>query len=164
MNLQRFNYQIHGIYLFDLLSLLARVGLGIVFLLAAWAKIPDISAFQQNVANYHMMPAFLLPIFSFIVPWVELITGLYLVFGIYLKYTNYVAILLLVMFMIAITYAIITKQPVTVCGCFAESGGGTIGWIDIIRDIGFLALSGIIFLTNSNFLSIDLVLFKKKTT
>lgn len=119
----------------------SRMALGGVFLLASIGKVSDISSFQKSVESYNMLPLFITPIFSFLLAWSELVVGIYLIFGLFVKQTTYVTIILLIIFMIAISYALITSQPVSGCGCFGTFVRETISWIDIVRDLLFILLA-----------------------
>ncbi len=157
----KWNKKIGKYYLYDYIYLLSRIGLGIVFLAASYGKIPHITEFQKNVASYHILPSAIVPAFAFILPWVELLCGLYLILGLFQKYTAISVFFLLIIFIIAITYALLTNQPVSGCGCFSQTPTERIGWVDDIRDIFFLLLTIVVLKGKHTFLSIDRILFKK---
>src|SRR5438552_17614341 len=59
-----------------------RVVLGALFIWAAVTKLPDMAAFAQDVANYQVIPAALVPIVAAAVVGIELLAGIALVIGV----------------------------------------------------------------------------------
>ena len=163
-SLQKYNKIIFRMHLFDIIAFVARIIIAVIFILAAANKVTQVHTFQQNVAAYHMLPLFMLPIFASTVPWIEMFVGIYLLFGFCIRTVSKVTIALLLMFMIAIAYALLTNQPVGNCGCFAQSEVlERISWYDEWRDVVFLILTLIIAAFPNSILSVDNFLLKKNT-
>src|SRR6266478_7349433 len=59
-----------------------RVALGALFIWAAVTKLPDMAAFAQDVANYRVIPAALVPLLAAAVVGIELLAGIALVTGV----------------------------------------------------------------------------------
>ena len=60
---------------------LIRLVLAAVFIYAGVIKIANPSGFVENIDNYQILPYLLVTIVALILPWVEVITGLALIFG-----------------------------------------------------------------------------------
>ena len=60
-----------------------RLGLGGVFIYASFDKIRYPDQFAQAVYNYHLLPDFLVNAFAVFLPWLELVSGLFLCLGLF---------------------------------------------------------------------------------
>ena len=99
------------------LVLLSRIILGIVFIYASIDKIIDPDLFSDTIDNYHITPFYLSNLVALIIPWIELVIGLCLIFGIFLNGASFIAIVLLVFFIFIIFQAIVRGINID-CGCF----------------------------------------------
>ena len=93
-------------------------------------------------------------------PWLELISGAFLLLGLFTKAAASVIGSMLIIFIFAILLNLIRGTPIS-CGCF-ENVDYQISWIDIARDIGWLILIVQIFLFDRiNFLRKGIVHMKR---
>ena len=97
--------------------LLARLVLGLVFIIASIDKILDPQAFSDTIDNYHITPLALNNFFALIIPWLELIIGICLIFGFLLDGAVFITICLLVWFIFIISQALFRGIDIN-CGCF----------------------------------------------
>jgi hypothetical protein len=118
------------------LALTTRVALGALFVWAAATKLPDMSAFAQDVANYRIVPALLAPYVSAAVVGVELLAGLALVTGAMARPAALVAAALLVAFIAFLVQALLRGIDLR-CGCFG--GDEPASWWTVARDGVMLA-------------------------
>jgi putative oxidoreductase len=128
------------------LTILVRVALGIIFIVAAWPKIVDPPSFAHMIYNYRILPGGLINISALVMPWVELLCGLALVAGIWVKPARNLVALMLVVFIIAISINLMRDNAID-CGCFDQSAANKTHderirdmWIVIVRDIGMLLM------------------------
>ena len=128
--------------------------LGGVFIYASIGKILNPQDFANSISNYKLLPnPFINPI-AVILPYIEFIFGLALIFDLLPKISAIVLSLLLLLFIIAIFSTIIRGLNID-CGCFnqfiQESESYKINsWILILRDVLFLIPGlGIIFFSKS---------------
>ena len=123
-----------------LFSLGARTILGIVFIYASIDKVLHPEAFARAVYNYQILPDFLINLAAIILPWLELILGLFLIIGLFREGSACVASLLLVVFFGAIVFNLARGLDIH-CGCFRTSTDSTnnapMGWY-VLRDGLFL--------------------------
>ena len=63
----------------------SRLILGIVFIYASIDKIIDPVSFSDTIDNYHISPYSLNNLAALIIPWIELLIGICLIFGIYIE-------------------------------------------------------------------------------
>ena len=130
--------------------LLSRFVLGIIFIYASIDKIIDPISFSSTIDNYHISPYSLNNIAALVIPWLELIIGVFLICGIFINGSSFIAILLLLFFIFILTQALLRGINVD-CGCFdlnadtLEDSQLRIKMIRrILEDILFLGLAFII--------------------
>ncbi len=113
-----------------------RIALGLMFLIAAWPKFSDPKAFALLVTQYQMLPLFAVNLFSIMLPAFEITTGLALIFTSFEKETSAALLLLLVMFVVALSSALSRGLGIA-CGCFDIEGAADAGetWFSLLRDI-----------------------------
>jgi putative oxidoreductase len=133
-----------------------RILLGTVFIYAAISKASDAEGFARAIANYKLLPIFLINILALILPWVELCAGILLIFGVSVKENSMILGGLLVVFIVAILISLARGLNID-CGCFGTVGGTKVGIQKILENIGLL-LSAIILI---KFESNSFTLFKQ---
>ena len=125
------------------LTLLARLTLGGVLIVAGALKVGNLQKSAISVRAYEMLPIWLANFFGYALPWVEIGIGALLIIGVAVKIMGSLGAFIMFGFIIAIAQAWARGLSID-CGCFG--GGGTIDPEDtkylstILRDIGFLAL------------------------
>ena len=131
------------------LPLVFRVILGLIFIYASYDKILDPAGFSKNIHNYHITPIAVENLAALIIPWLELIIGVFLIFGVFLEGTTSITIVLLIFFIAILSQAVFRGIDVH-CGCFKlEADVGTTDFrMELIRRIGediiFLGLAFVI--------------------
>jgi len=96
-----------------------RLIVGGMFIWAGVSKIIDPLGFAQNIANYRVFPEGISFFLALVLPWIELICGVFLILGIF-RYAS--ALLLsgfLAVFLVLITVTIIRGIDID-CGCFGS--------------------------------------------
>ena len=131
------------------LTLLARLILGAVLLLAGALKVPNLPKSAMAVRAYEMLPIPIANFLGYTLPWIEIGLGLLLIVGVTVKISGALGALTMLAFIIAIAQAWARGLSID-CGCFG--GGGTIDPEDtkylseIIRDIGLMGLGIFLYL------------------
>ncbi len=127
------------------LSFWVRLFLGGIFIFASIDKILHPQAFAQLTHNYQIFPAMVINLIAIIIPWVELVLGLLLVFHLWLPGAVLLANVLLVSFFATLVFNVARGLNVH-CGCFTTSteGDPTTTWY-LIRDSFFLLAGGYLF-------------------
>lgn len=129
------------------LSLVARVSLALIFLAAGLPKILDPRGFAQMIALYQILPDTLIHPAAMILPWLEVLLALLLLFRI--AYPGAVLLTngLLIGFTLALAFNLYRGLDIA-CGCFStrpeEASGDTLFYL--LRDASFLLLSSWLFL------------------
>lgn len=121
---------------FRVLDALARLLLAGVFIYASWTKLDDPGMFAASVANYRMLPPPLVNLVALVLPPVELLSGLALVFT---KWSREAALLvfgMMMVFLVGLAQAAVRGLDIS-CGCFGEDEvTGTAAIVQtIVRDL-----------------------------
>lgn len=131
------------------LLLISRVILGYLFIYAGMVKIIDPAGFAESILNYRMTPIFLVNFFAIIIPWIEVVTGIFLIFGISSKESSFIIGALLIIFNIMISIAVLRGLNID-CGCFGTDDSQAVGVQKLLENFVLLLLS------------IQIILFDKK--
>ena len=101
------------------LPIIFRIILGIVFIYASYHKILDPTVFSKNIHNFHTTDNFIWVenLVALILPWLELIVGVFLLFGVFLEGSTSITIALYIFFILILSQAVFRGIDVH-CGCF----------------------------------------------
>ncbi len=120
--------------------LAARLILGVVFIYASIDKIAHPAAFAEAVYNYQILPDLLINPTALVLPWLELVLGLFLITGLFREGSAFIVTALMAVFLSAMIFNLARGLDIH-CGCFSTStegtGGAPMGWY-VFRDGLFL--------------------------
>jgi uncharacterized membrane protein YphA (DoxX/SURF4 family) len=141
------------------LSLIFRIILGGIFLLAGLAKIPDPASFLLTMRGFSIFPDLLERFFAVFIPWLELILGLCLLTGLLYR----AAALLFALLISGFTFAILSVMARGFeidCGCFGLLADylhlpDAADHKAVIRNVVFLAMAHFIFYSKKTRFSLD---------
>ncbi|MFC1557943.1 MauE/DoxX family redox-associated membrane protein [candidate division KSB1 bacterium] len=143
-----------------ILYFLLRFFLGIIFIAASIDKIANPEKLLEIINNYDIVPVFITPFAAIILPWIEFICGLFLLFGILIRSAASILIFLLVIFIFGISVNLYRGADIE-CGCFGLLfGGESIGFHSIIRDIMIMVFAGILIYIDKNKWTIENYILK----
>ena len=141
------------------ISTAARLGLAAVFLLAGGTKIGDLASSGRAVNAYQLMSFDTAKVVGAMQPFLEIALGLLLLVGIASRLIAGLGAVLLLLFIAGIASAWARGLQID-CGCFSQGGAlgagekPTYGW-EILRDVGFVVLAGILLWRPQSRFSVD---------
>jgi protein-disulfide isomerase len=123
-------------------GLVVRLALGGIWAWAALSKIGDPRTFLRAVRAYDATPEWLSKAIGFGLPMLELTLAVLLIVGLIVRYAAAVSAALFVVFIIGILQAS-ARGIKLACGCFGGGGASTTTsyLLDVLRDLGLLALA-----------------------
>lgn len=128
-----------------------RIIFGSVLLVAGGIKITDPYGSATSVRAYQILPVHIANFLGFVLPFIEVGLGIFLIIGIWVKYVSILSSAIMVIFVIAIAQAWIRGISLD-CGCFGKGGLRDTQelpvWnytIEILRDLALAVLGGYLF-------------------
>jgi uncharacterized membrane protein YphA (DoxX/SURF4 family) len=124
------------------------IALGALFIYASHEKIEAPRAFAKAVYHFRLAGpsaavGFLPPnLLAVILPWLEAVCGVLLILGVWRREAAVLTGLMLVMFLVALGWAVAHGIDIAHCGCFTVSAGdddGRWAWLKIPGDLALLA-------------------------
>jgi uncharacterized membrane protein YphA (DoxX/SURF4 family) len=101
------------------LLLIFRIVVGGVFVWAGVQKIIDPLGFAQNVENFRVVSRELAFLVAVVLPWVEVLSGAFLISGILLRSSALLISIQLIVF-IGLVASVLARGIDTSCGCFGS--------------------------------------------
>jgi putative oxidoreductase len=120
----------------ELISLISRLIMAALFIYASYDKVWQPAEFAQAMANYELIPIWLVNTSSALLAWLELTTGLFLLLGVAIRAAALWTSGLLFFFIGIMIYAGLSGAGYD-CGCF-PGGGHDAGFETALRDMGFM--------------------------
>lgn len=112
-----------------------RVALGLVFLAAGGLKIGHAEFFASEIAGFQLLPHPLIAPLALLLPFLELMIGVYLILGLFTRFAAWFAAAEMAVFSAAIASAVM-RGISTSCGCFGPNDKATTSWPEVGRDLG----------------------------
>lgn len=128
--------------------LLLRIILSLVFIFAGIEKISSPAVFSESISNYKLFPSFHINFSAITLPWIELISGVLLLFGVSVKENAAIITALLVFFTIAVIISLFRGLNID-CGCFGTQLGEKVGMLKVGENI-FLIVCGVLLSANDS--------------
>ncbi len=116
----------------EYLAFALRIYLGYFFIYASLSKILHPAQFAEAIADYRLIPYMYLNLGAVILPWIELVAGLFLIIGFKSRSSAVVIGLLLIMFDVMILINMYWGAPIN-CGCY-DVVGEPIGWKKVLQN------------------------------
>ena len=130
----------------QILLLFLRLAIGSLFIYSGFSKLVEPSSnFAGSILGYEIVSAQTAWWMAIILPWLELVAGAFFVLGLWLKLSLYVLWGFNVMFLFAISSALLRGIALKDCGCFGEGAlnlpiQGTLG-LDVLLFLIFFFMS-----------------------
>ncbi|MBW1678539.1 MAG: DoxX family membrane protein [Deltaproteobacteria bacterium] len=141
-------------------ALLCRIVLGVGFIYSSWDKILHPEQFAQSVLNYRVLPPESVNLLAIILPWLEIVCGIFLLLGLFTGGSILVIIFMVTVFLVAIGSALIRGIDIS-CGCFPSNGAHGINILYLLRDMTIFAFAIQVLRYDRRILSLDNLINKK---
>jgi uncharacterized membrane protein YphA (DoxX/SURF4 family) len=126
--------------------LAARVILGGTFVVASIDKIADPGSFAASIGFYKLIPAAPALVIATVLPWLELLCGLGLIFGISVRANSLLTFAMLLVFTAGVASALLRGLDIS-CGCFTQDpGAGKIGWTKLLENSCLILLAALLYI------------------
>jgi len=126
---------------------IAKVFIGLIFVLSGIEKIADPAGFSDAIANYKLMPNFIINFFAISIPWIELVCGILIIFNQNIKENAFIYLSLMSIFTIMVLIAVLRGLDID-CGCFGTQNVQAVGITKIIENLALIFLGVYVFIYN----------------
>lgn len=133
------------------LLLVLRYTISFIFIYAGIEKIANPETFAISISNYRLFPISIINFFAITLPWIELVSGILLLFGIAVKENSSIIFSFLLVFTIAIIISLFRGLSID-CGCFGK--GTQIGLMKLGENTLMIIGSFLLIVFGSDFLKL----------
>lgn len=127
----------------NVVVLILRVALGVMFIAAGGLKIGHFAEFAGQIAGFQLLPHPLVAPLALLLPFVEVLLGIYLVIGLFARFAAGLAAVQLVIFSAAIASAVVRGISAS-CGCFGPSDTSVTSWPEVARDLALALVAAFV--------------------
>ncbi len=141
-----------------------RIWIGLIFAFAGYSKLMEpVENFRGMLAEYQVLPYGSLSIVASIVPWLEFISGVFMILGFAIPLAAAAMIFLNLGFLIVVgSSSLILNAANSTCGCFGQNSPIHLTlWQVFLLDFIDLIIAGKLFLGKKTIWSLDNLLEKK---
>ena len=133
----------------DYLMLGLRIVLGFIFVIASVEKMADPAAFAASIGNYKLVSSSVALTVATYLPWIELLSGLAILFGIFSRGSSLLILIMLVVFTGGVISAVMRGLDIS-CGCFTQDPSvGKVGWYKVGENIAMILGSIVLFYSHA---------------
>ncbi len=124
----------------DIVTIIARLIVGLTFIYASYYKIIEPGDFAKSIWYYHISPGSLINLTAIILPWLELVCGILLILGVAYRGSLFLVSLMTVVFILAIASAMARGIDLD-CGCFKAAESSSESTLRaLLLDVGLIIL------------------------
>ena len=143
-------------------SFACRFALGTTLIVSGAGKLPERAEFVSQCQEYDLLPDVLARLYGTGLPWVEVIVGSFLLLGLLSRFASGIGILTALSCIIANSILLYRSLNME-CGCFGEVA--VLQTRDaLLIDIALLIMAFQILVHKGEFLSLDSIIFRRKSS
>ncbi len=136
------------------LVVFARIVVALMFIIVGVGKIAHPEEFAREINNYQILPIIFINPLAIFLPWLELITGLMILFGMQIRANAIIVLCMLIIFTTGVAIAVVKGLSIN-CGCYSKIAAQKVGIPKILENLGLIILTLILIFTNNNKLQIN---------
>ncbi len=137
-------------------ALAGRIAAGAIFALSGFLKLMSPSEeFAAIIDSYQILPLPLVMYLAQILPWIELFAGICLLAGFLLRLASAGVVLMLAIFISALSSTLFRNIGLSDCGCYGEVGINLTPIHAIILDTVLIILACVVFHDRKKYYSLD---------
>jgi uncharacterized membrane protein YphA (DoxX/SURF4 family) len=138
----------------SLLVTICRIALGALLVVAGALKLGHSTALAAAIASFRILPEEAVAPLAVVLPFFEIIVGLYLLAGLFTRVAALVAAVQFAIYGGAIASAVMRAIPAN-CGCFGPNDQVKADWPHVIFDLLLAALCAFVAYGAPGFLALD---------
>jgi uncharacterized membrane protein YphA (DoxX/SURF4 family) len=138
----------------EYINLIIRIVVGFVFVIFGASKIAEPALFAKDISNYDMLWHNFINLSAIILPWIEIISGLFLMFGIRLKANILLIAAMLLVFNAAVAVAWARGLDIN-CGCYSNVAEQKVGMEKLAENFAMIFALAFIFFFPNNKISLE---------
>ena len=139
---------------------LLRLALGGLLLVTGALKAGHAPELASAIAGFRLLPGDVVAPLALVLPYFELLVGLYLVIGLFTSVAAWISVVQFVVYAAAIASAVIRGIPAN-CGCFGPNDQATADWPHVVFDLALALIAYIIARFAPGILALDRRLQRK---
>lgn len=139
---------------FAYVVLILRLAIGLTLAAAGALKVGHATALASAIAGFRLLPADLIAFLALILPYVEILLGLYLIVGLFTRAVAWICVVQFVIYAAAIASAVLRGIPAN-CGCFGPGEAATADWPHVAFDLILALICLVVALRAPGALAID---------
>lgn len=116
-----------------------QIALGLLFAVAAVAKLSDVGEFVTQIHNFRILPVAAENLVAITLPWIELLGALALLLNLRARAGAAVITAMLAVFTLAVIVAMSRGLSIE-CGCFGRLDATRVGTEKVLQNLGMVAL------------------------
>jgi uncharacterized membrane protein YphA (DoxX/SURF4 family) len=124
----------------EIVTALARLVVGGVFLAAGVLKVGHAALFASELAAMRIVPSHLIAPIALVLPFFEIALGAYVLAGLYVRVAALVALVQLAILAGVVASVVLRHLPVS-CGCFGPGDTSSASWADVARDVALALIA-----------------------
>lgn len=143
--------------------LVGRLLLGSLFVHASLDKIQHPRLFAEAIIGYDIFPSSVVPSLALLIPWLEFISGLFLLVGLLSRGSALIIFIMSSSFSALLLNSLVRGLKIG-CGCFVESPWAVGSWSHFAFDIVLTIIAACLYQWGVGPLSLDVVILRATTT
>ena len=111
-----------------------RLALGVALVVAGGLKVGHAPDLASAIAGFRLLPSSIIPLLALILPFAEIVLGLYLAIGLFTRASAWIGAAQFSLYAAAIASAVVRGIPAN-CGCFGPGDAARADWPHVAFDV-----------------------------